>query len=152
MSSMMERTINRPSAFQTDAGFPLEQNDLILRPEAPSEGSTIFAASWSQAPQPQQPFQQGYAEYPLYPAVAVAGYPATSQSPQVVSYTANPIRGCRGGQQSFWLASARPWRWKKWESQGPLLMIGFSISGHSSLPQIARAFSVYCIFGVSGGL
>jgi hypothetical protein len=86
----------RSSAFQTDAGFPLEQNDLILRPEAPSEGSTIFAAPWSQAPQPQQPFQQGYAEYPLYPAVAVAGYPATSQSPQVVSYTANQFGAAVG--------------------------------------------------------
>ncbi len=84
-----------PSAFQTDAGFPLEQSDLILRPEAPSEGSTIFAASWSQAPQPQQPFQQGYAEYPLYPAVAVAGYPANSHPPQV-SYTENPYGAAVG--------------------------------------------------------
>ncbi len=79
----------RTSPFQTDSSFPLEQNDLMLRPEAPSEGSTLYAAPWSQTPQPQQPFQQGYAEYPVYSAVPVAGYPANVHPPQVFPYTEN---------------------------------------------------------------
>ena len=73
-------TNHQSSAFQTDSSFPLEQ---------PSEGSTVFSAPWNQTPQPQQPFQQGYAEYPLYPTVPVAGYSANLHPPQVFPYTEN---------------------------------------------------------------
>jgi hypothetical protein len=88
---------HQTSTFQTDSVFPLEHNNVILRPEAPSEGSAIFGAPWSQTPQQQQPFQQGYAGYSPYPSPPVAGFPANLHPPLVFPYTENEFEGALEG-------------------------------------------------------